>query len=112
MLYPIQESMINELKTFKNKFRCADNPERDLELWGDFNSQKTQQLAIRFRRCTGKDYCKSEEEVRDWLRRKYIVILYNQVRFDTEQYFENSRVEESRIKYIQINSQVNELTPF
>ena len=41
LVYPIKESMQEEVETFKKKFKCADNPQRDLELWGDFDSRKT-----------------------------------------------------------------------
>ena len=36
--------------------------------------------------CEGEG-CESEEKIREWLKLKYIVIVYNQVRFDSEQYF-------------------------
>ena len=51
--------------------------EENLQIWGDYDSEKAQQLAIRFRMCVGADYCESEENIREWLKRKYIVILYN-----------------------------------
>ena len=53
--------------------------------------------------CEG-DGCESEENIREWLKRKYIVIIYNHIRFDSESYFEGSRVAESRIAYIPISS--------
>ena len=59
----------------------------------------------------GKD-CESEEEIRNWLKKKYIVIVYNQIRFDSEKYFENSRVPEARIAYVPISSQVREEIAF
>ena len=49
----------------------------NLQIWGDYDSEKAQQLAIRFKMCEGADYCESEENIREWLKRKYIVILYN-----------------------------------
>ena len=40
---------MSELITYRNKFRCIDT--EDLRIWGDYNSAKAQQLAIRFKMC-------------------------------------------------------------
>ena len=61
--------------------------------------------------CEG-DGCESEENIREWLKRKYIAIIYNHIRFDSEAYFENSRVAESRLAYIPISSQVREIISY
>ena len=62
--------------------------------------------------CEGHDYCKTEREIRDWLSGKYIVLLYNQVRFKTEEFGSDSLVKEGRIMYIPVSSQIRELIPF
>ena len=54
--------------------------------------------------CKNKTICESEENIRQWLRGKYILLLYNQVRFDSEAYFYESAVKESRLAYIPISS--------
>lgn len=69
------------------------------------------QLAVRFKMCEGEG-CESEEAIREWLKRKYIVIIYNHIRFDTEQYFMDSIVRESRLAYIPISSQTQEIISF
>ena len=53
--------------------------------------------------CSGGD-CESEENIRKWLANKYIVLLYNQVRFDNDKYHEEARIAEARIVYIPISS--------
>ena len=53
--------------------------------------------------CEGHDYCKTEREIRDWLSGKYIVLLYNQVRFKTEEFGSDSLVKEARIMYIPVS---------
>ena len=53
-------------------------------IWGDYDSAMAMQLAVKFHMCSGHDYCKTEEEIRDFLSGKYIVLLYNQIRFDAE----------------------------
>ena len=62
--------------------------------------------------CTGESYCESEADIRKWLARKYIILLYNQVRFDPEHFLESSKIRESRIVYIPISSQVRNIHPY
>lgn len=62
--------------------------------------------------CEGHSYCKTEREIRDWISGMYIVLLYNQVRFNSEEIWENAKVEESRILYIPVSSQTRQLIPF
>ena len=56
--------------------------------------------------CSGHDYCKSKDEIREWLSGLYIVLLYNQVRFDSNAMWEHASVKESRILYIPVSSQI------
>lgn len=83
-----------------------------LELWGDYNSSKGQQLIFSFKMCTGHDYCKKETEIREWLRGKFIVVLHNQIIFDTQEYGEDAMVKQSMITYNSVSSQVREILPF
>ena len=53
--------------------------------------------------CEGQG-CESEENIIEWLKRKYIVVIYNQIRFDSDKYFLDSKVAESRIAYVPISS--------
>lgn len=109
-IYPWIDGMEKEVMTWRRKFRCATDP--NIKLWGDYNSPKAQTFKVDFEKCTGKDYCKSEAEIRDWLRQKFIVLIYNQVRFNPEGYGEQSVIRESRIHYIPVNTQVREMHRF
>ena len=60
---------------FRKKFKCFDKD--SVEIWGDYNSYKTQQLAIKFKMCEGKPICEDKEDIIEWLKGKYILILYN-----------------------------------
>ena len=71
--------MKKEVDIYSKKFKCI-NPE-DLVIWGDYNSQKAQQINVKFRMCEG-DGCKDKQEILEWLSGKYIVLLYNQIRFN------------------------------
>ena len=107
--FPIFKQSMNEVKTWKKKFKC---PNRDqLQLWGDYNSAKAQNLVINWRWCSG-DNCAPVEEARDWLRNKYIVLLYNQISFQAEGFYENAALFESRIEYIPISRSIRSLVPY
>ena len=56
--------------------------------------------------------CKSKDEIKEWLSGKYIVLFYNQIRFDPKNFFEESKIKESRISYIPINSQMRQIVPY
>ena len=49
-------------------------------IWGDYNSKKAQQISIKFKMCEG-DGCESEDNIKEWLKGKFIVLLYNQIVF-------------------------------
>ena len=99
------------MDTYRKKFKCVD-PE-DLIIWGDYNSRRAQQLAVKFKICDGgpANGCKEKEEILEWIKGKYIVLLYNQIRFSQEDYFSDSRIEESRILYIPVSSQIRQIIP-
>ena len=79
IIYPTLESSKNEVDIYSKKFKCINK--EDLVIWGDYNSQAAQQIAVKFRMCEG-DGCKTKEEIMEWLSGKFIVLLYNQIRFD------------------------------
>ena len=82
---------------------CLDDEDKPV-LWGDYNSQKARRLEISFEICEGKDYCEDKKDILEWLRRKFIVILYNQKRFDTTKFHENALISEAKLEYIPVNS--------
>ena len=50
------------------------------------------------------DACHSDEEITAWLRRKFIIVLQNQVRFQTTEYNREERiVRESKLIYYPID---------
>ena len=57
LIYPVFESSKSEVETFKKKFKCVDK--KYLEIWGDYNSAKAQQLAFKFKMCEGEG-CKTK----------------------------------------------------
>jgi len=54
--------------------------------------------------CEGHDYCESEENIRNWLKNKYILLLYNQITFGLDQFDENVTLEQSKLIWIPFSS--------
>ena len=44
LIYPTYERSREEVQVYRRKFKCIE--ERDMMIWGDFNSAKAQQIAI------------------------------------------------------------------
>ena len=49
--------------------------------------------------------CHPKEDILEWLKAKYIVVVYNQIRFDSDSFYESAAIAESRLTYVPINTQ-------
>ena len=56
--------------------------------------------------------CEEKEDIKKWLQRKFIVLLYNQIRFNPKGFLDAATIPESRISYIPISSQVRQIIPY
>ena len=74
-IFPINEGLRKEIQTYSAKFKCI--AKEDMKIWGDYNSERAMQLAVKFHMCEGHDYCRDKEDILKWLSGKYIVLLYN-----------------------------------
>ena len=100
---PIFEASRDEVSFYSKKLNCVN--EADLRIYGDYNSYKAQLFNIQFVKCHDKPgFCKSDEEISEFLRNKYILLFYNQVRFDAKYYGSESIIAESRIKWLNFNT--------
>ena len=86
--YKVHENSERDLKYYRKKFWCIDYEKmiaedklpRNIEVQGDYNSDKARHLKIMFEKCDNNTFegtCKTEEEISQWLVRKFIVILEN-----------------------------------
>jgi len=56
---------------------------------------------------TEQDFvCKSKAEILSFFRDKFLLIMYSQVRFDSEKFGEDSIIAESQLNWVTINTQV------
>lgn len=101
--WPIHESSSYFVSTYHQKFLCLK--QEDMTVYGDFNSDKARMLSVQLKRCVGETYCKSSVEIEDYFRGKFLLFLTNQVRFDSEGFFEDAAIKESRVMWLTINTQ-------
>ena len=74
---------------------------------GEFDSEQARLISMRLNRClntTEKAVCKSEEEITNFFRDKLMVMLFNERRFDSNFYEEESVIEESRFLWLYVNT--------
>ena len=91
-------------------YLCIEQSE--LFIRGSFQSNKASLLDIRLERCRDRPDCKSDAEITAYFRGTYILMYYNQIRFDSRKYFEESVVLESSVEWIKVNSQIQTVQPF
>ena len=91
--------MVEQVKIHRKKFKCIDK--KDTVIWGDYNSPAAQAIAVRFKMCEGgpSKGCETEEVIRNWLKGKFILLLHNQRRFESEGFFGDEVVAESHLIY-------------
>ena len=97
---PVFESSRNEVELYSKKLMCVNRA--DLRLYGDYNSYKALQFNIQFIKCHDKPagFCKTDAEIKEFMRDKFILILHNQVRFDSTKYGSESIIPETRVKWL------------
>ena len=68
-------------------------------------------LNIQLRKCQDRPDCKTDDQIKQYLKDKYIVLLYNSIRFDSSLYGEESIVPESHMLWYNINTQQRQTLP-
>ena len=68
------------IKLYRKKFRCMD--EKDRVISGNFNTVNASQIRVSLLKCKGKEYCKSDKEITEFIKGKYLVMYVNEIRFD------------------------------
>ena len=72
---------MTDVKIYGKKLFCIDEK---LKIQGDYNSEKAQKLEIVFEKCNNStvvpaNTCHSEQDIIQWLKRKFIIILQNEI---------------------------------
>ena len=78
--FPVNPVSLKDLQTYSPKMKCID--EKDIEIMGNFDSDKASNLMIVFELCDkNKRSCASDEAIAKWLEFRYIYVLENEKLF-------------------------------
>ena len=78
------------LPIFKSLAHCIDNIE-DLEIWGNSDSTVFQALQVRLVKCRGRDTCKTDEEIDQFIDQNgHLIFAANEQHYMNERYAEDS----------------------
>ena len=108
---PVEKKNVAVVKSQQKKLLCVDH--EDMQIYGDYNSNKARIINIQLEICNDGGYfaeksitCKSPAEITQFLRNKYFVMLYNEKRFDSAVFTNKSIVDESKLLWMPINTQM------
>ena len=63
---------------------CIDD--KDKYLQGNYNTVNASIIRVYLTKCQGKDYCKSDEEIIEFVKGKFLLFYVNERRFDSSMY--------------------------
>ena len=110
---PTLESEVTLTKTYQKKFHCIG--EEDMYVFGEFNSNQASLLNIQLRKCNKVDNpdveCKPDEEILEYFRNKFVLIKFNQVRFEQSKFGPEAIVRESKLMWNFVNTQAQVSLP-
>ena len=77
-----------------------------MSLKGDFNSATANLLVMRLEKCreTESLKCKTDDEITQFLRNKWLLIIYNERFFDSNNYGSESIVNKSNVLWLNVNT--------
>lgn len=107
--YPLHAASAGIVSFYQKKFLCLE-PD-DLFIYGDYNTAEARQFNVQLKRCRGEG-CATDEETTAFFRNKFILLIFNQVRFDSTLYGYNSIIPETRSIWLPINTQAQQTVPF
>ena len=76
-----REDSYDYVKLYRKKFRCID--EKDRFISGNFNTVNASFITVGLFKCKDREYCKSEEEINEFIRGKLLIIYVNEIRFES-----------------------------
>ena len=114
LFFEPHKNAVGDALFYQKKFQCIKKP--DLRIQGDYNSRITRSFVLLFEKCVQENestvQCKSDQEIKEWLQRKFIVTYTNSRRFVLTEFGEDKVVPEARTNWIPINSQLREEVVF
>ena len=111
LFYDFHQNGINDVNFYYKKLKCIDKGA--IRMQGDYNSGKHRSFFLSFEMCQSTEEnpieCKTDEEIYDWLKRKFIFSVMNTRRFVLEEFDHSKKIRnEARVQWIPVNSQIRE----
>lgn len=104
----------HSLEFNKKKFKCMDRS--DIELYGNYNSDSAKLLSFRVERCQNFTAagvpCAEESEIDQYLKDKFMLVIYNQKIFNVTEYHEEARKFVAKMAWIKISTRLPQQIPF
>ena len=105
--FKASSSSYKDLQTYASRLRCLTSPEKQLEIWGNYDTTKTSNLLTVFDRCNPNDntgvVCQSDEKIEEWLKGKYFLTIMNNKQFSHENFDNNRVIKTSNTYWVPIN---------
>lgn len=102
---PTSENSIDDLLRYGRRLKCFSSS-KDLRIWGNYNSLTTLNIVAAFDLCdpaSSQVTCKSEQEIQNFLKSKYLVFYYNAKRFVQHKFSDERISAVSRVKWLPVS---------
>ena len=104
LFYDTNPSSMQDLVNHWRKLKCIQDPQQ-LTLFGNYDTEQAANLMIVFELCNPKlRKCKTEDQIREWLQRKYIVTLQNNKRFVQHEFDDKRIAMHADMRYLPVSS--------
>ena len=111
VFYPLKQQRRSEVRNYMKQFKCLDSPE-ELSIHGNYNSADASLFMLAITKCTGRLDCKSDEEITEFLKGKFVGLYYNRKNFDARGFRDDAFVSQSDLLWVPISSQNSEQALF
>ena len=77
--FATHKNAISDFTYYSKKYRCVTDDK--MRIQGDYNAARTRSFVLLFEKCDEPEgspiKCKSDAEIKEWLQRKFILLMYN-----------------------------------
>jgi hypothetical protein len=100
---------IGKVEEFKRKINILQCMTEPVNLVGNWNTESAKVLEFYFEKCDSekRETCKSEEEVQEWMKDKYLILAYNRQLFMTDKFGEKRFKKNSYLDWLPVDIETN-----
>ena len=106
--YPLSKLSETFYDQYGGRFKCLDNPERDLNLHGNYDTISATNMMVVFDVCnneTSTVTCKSQKEINEFLTFKYFITLENSKLFVQDEFSQERILKKSKTHWFPLDYQ-------